>query len=220
MSGKRQVQAIVWDIDGTLLDTAEGLVAAYQYTIRELHLRKASAEELATYIGPTPKSVFMQHFGLDATKAQEASDIFRERYKKHDLFKARAYPCIVEVLKEFQKREIKQAIATNKRQDYAEEICRYFRLDSYCSPICGTDNLSKTTKAESITKCLTALQEDSSQAIMIGDTEGDGHAADGARVRFLGVNYGYGFRDVSGYANSPQEILDMIEGENIDMTRK
>lgn len=214
MSGNTQIRAIIWDIDGTLLDTAEGLVAAYQYTIDKLHLLDASAEELTTYIGPTPRSVFMRYFGLGENAAQEASDIFRDRYKNHDLLKAHVYPDIIEVIKRFRTRGFKQAIATNKRQDYAEDICRHFEIDNYCFPICGTDNLSSISKAESITKCLSELYVEPSQAIMIGDAEGDKRAAEQAGTYFLGVNYGYGFRNVRGYANSAKEILDRIGGGN------
>ena len=202
-----KIKAVIWDVDGTLLNTQEGLTAAYRYTIEQCHLPTKTDEELSSFIGPTPQTIFMTHFGLNEEDAQHAANIFRERYKSHDLFKAFLYPGVEEVLSSLDEAGIQQAIATNKRQDYATEICELFGLDDYCAPIIGADNENKLTKADIIKKCLEELEiSDPSSVVMIGDTEGDKQAAQAASVQFLGVNYGFGFRNIPGYANSPEEI--------------
>ena len=202
-----KIKAVIWDVDGTLLNTQEGLTAAYLYAIEQCHLPSKTDEELKSYIGPTPQTIFSTHFGLNEDEAQHAADIFRERYKSHDLFKASLYPGVEEVLSSLDKAGIQQAIATNKRQDYATAICEHFGLADYCDPIIGTDNENKLTKADLIRKCLEELEiSDPSSVVMIGDTEGDKQAAQAASVQFLGVNYGFGFRNIPGYANSPEEI--------------
>lgn len=206
------VKAVIWDADGTLLDTQKGLTAAYRYTIEQCRLPFKTDEALRSYIGPTPQTIFMTHFGLNEEEAQRAAEIFRERYKSHDLFKASLYPGVEEVLSSLDKAGIQQAIATNKRQDYATEICEHFGLDEYCSPIVGADNENKLTKADLIKKCLEVLEiSEPSSVVMIGDTEGDKQAAQAAGLQFLGVNYGFGFRNIPGYANSPEEICGIIE---------
>ncbi len=207
-----RVKAVIWDVDGTLLDTQKGLTAAYRYAVEQCHLPSKTDEELRSYIGPTPQTIFMTHFGLNEEDAQHAADIFRERYKSHDLFKAFLYPGVEDVLSSLDKAGIQQAIATNKRQDYATEICEHFGLDTYCSPIIGADNENKLTKADLIKKCLKELEIiDPSSVVMIGDTEGDKQTAKAAGVQFLGVNYGFGFRNIPGYASSPEEILRNLE---------
>ena len=208
-----KIKAVIWDVDGTLLNTQEGLTAAYRYTIEQCHLPSKTDEELSSYIGPTPQTIFMNHFGLNEENAQRAAEIFRERYRSHDLFKALLYPGVEDVLSSLDEAGIQQAIATNKRQDYATEICELFGLDDYCAPIIGADNENKLTKADIIKKCLEVLKiSDPSSVVMIGDTEGDKQAAQAAGVQFLGVNYGFGFNNVLHYANSPEEILAKIEG--------
>lgn len=203
-----KIKTVLWDVDGTLLNTREGLTAAYRYTIEQCHL----PEELSSFIGSTPQTIFMTHFGLNEEDAQHAADIFRERYKSHDLFKASLYPGVEEVLSSLDKAGIQQAIATNKRQDYATEICELFGLDDYCAPIIGADNGDKLTKADLIKKCLEVLEiSDPSSVVMIGDTKGDKQATQAAGVLFLGVNYGFSFRNMLGYANSPEEILTLIK---------
>ena len=204
-------KTIVWDIDGTLLNTLEGLVAAYQYTIEQLNLPEKSYEEIATFIGPTPQTIFVSKFGLSEIEAQKAADVFRDRYKNVDLLKAEPYPNLLSVLEKLSGVGYRQAVATNKRQDYAVDICKHFGIDKYCQPIYGADNFNKLSKAELIKNCLKDLEVADNQAVMIGDTLGDKTAAEQAGVGFIGVNYGFGFKNVEGYANSPSEILDLLK---------
>ena len=204
-------RALVWDIDGTSLNTLKGLVAAYQYTIEQLNLPEKSYEEIATFIGPTPQTIFVSKFGLSEIEAQKVADVFRDRYKNVDLLKAEPYSNLLSVLESFSKMGYKQAVATNKRQDYAVDICKHFGIDKYCQPIYGADNFNKLSKAELIKNCLKDLEVADNQAVMIGDTIGDKVAAEQAGVGFIGVNYGFGFNNVDGYANSPSEILDLLK---------
>ena len=95
-------------------------------------------------------NIFMKHFAMTPDKAQEASDIFRDRYKNYDLLKAYLYDNILEVLQYIQSKGIKQAIATNKRQDYAIDICKHFGIDKFCKPILGPNNITSKTKADLI----------------------------------------------------------------------
>lgn len=200
--------AVIWDIDGTLLHTAEGLCAAYRHCIETLRLPMRSDAALASYIGPVPQEVFRREFGLGAEDAQSAADMFRAWYKENGLRLAYPYPGIPNVLRQVQGLGLRQAVATNKRQDYALEICRIFGISAYCSPILGPDNVSSKTKADLICECLAALQVE--RAIMIGDTPGDAAAAAKAGVAFLGVNYGFGFHGVAGYVDRPEDILKFL----------
>ena len=205
----KRYDTIVWDVDGTLLNTAEGLIAAWQYSIETLGLPSRSKEELARFIGPVPQEIFQREFAMDAVQAQRATDIFRNWYKEHGLVMAHLYDGIPEVLHSLKEAGYKQAIATNKRQDYAKKICEIFGIDAYCSPILGPDNVTVKSKSGLILDCLSDLR--SNRAIMIGDTEGDKKAADEVHVDFLGVNYGFGFHSISGYANTPREILKLLK---------
>lgn len=207
-----KIKTVLWDVDGTLLNTQEGLTAAYRYTIEQCQLPFKTDKQISSFIGPTSQTVFMTHFDLNKEAAQYVAEIFRERYKSHDLFKAFLYNGIKDILEHLQKEGIQQAIATYKRQDYATEICEHFGLDDYCSPIVGADSENKLTKADLINKCLETLEiSDPTSVVMIGDTEGDKQASQIAGVHFLGVNYGYGFRNVPDYADSVKEIFRKLE---------
>lgn len=202
---------VLWDIDGTLLNTLDSLVSSYRYTIDKLALEERSDEEIASYIGPTPQTIFQTHFNMDKISAQKASDIFRENYKNKNLYNAKVYNGIYEVLETLKRSNINQAVATNKRQDYAIEICRYFKIDQYCNPIIGSDNQNTLTKKDIVKQCLEYLQvEASHRVVLIGDTNGDKTAAEQVGIDFIGVNYGFGFKNIDNYADSPSDILKFL----------
>ena len=145
----------------------------------------------------------------DDASTDGTADIIRERYKTRDLLKAKVYDGVYDVMDTLQKRGVKQAIATMKRQDYATEICEHFGFDKYCFPIVGADNENKLTKADLIRKCLQTLNvSDLSSAVMIGDTNGDKTAAETVGIHFIGVNYGFGFKD--GKLNQIAEIVKLF----------
>ena len=200
---------VIWDIDGTLLNTEEGLVKAYQYTIDKLNLVNKSVDEIKSFIGPVPQNVFINKFAMSPDAAQEAANIFRYRYKEFDLLKAFLYEGILNVLKKINMLGIKQAIATNKRQDYATDICKHFGIDKFCDPILGPDNVNSKTKADLILDCILKIK--SQRAVMIGDTNTDKQFAEIAGIDFIGVNYGFGFSNVKNYANTPEDILKKLE---------
>lgn len=211
-----KIEALIWDIDGTLLNTLPGLVCAYKYSIERLSLAPKSDSEIASFIGPTPQTIFKEHFGLQEPEAQAAADIFRSRYKEADLYKASVYEGIIPLLQKLKAMGLPQAVATNKRQDYAIDILQHFGLAPYLDPIYGIDNLSSLTKADLIKKCLAALKlKKPSSAVMVGDTEGDLKAAEEAGVSFIGVNYGFGFQNEEGYADTPLTLLELLVCPNL-----
>ena len=203
---------IIWDIDGTLLDTHEGVSSALSFTLEHYGISKSKTEILEMVHTPKIKDAFVQIAGLDEENAKEATDIFRKQYVEQDLFKAIPYQGIIDVLRYCDKKSIKQAIATNKRQDCANNICRHFNIDNYCNPICGGDRYNSLSKADLIKQCMNAHNiNDCKNAIMVGDTTSDKTAAKQVGIDFIGVNYGFGFKNIAGYANSPADILDLLK---------
>lgn len=204
---------VIWDIDGTLLDTHEGVSNALRYALKQFKIEKSSQDILAMVHTPKIKEAFIKIAGMDEEIAKEATDIFRNYYVSETLLQAVPYQGIVDVINTCAKKGIKQAIATNKRQDCATKICHHFGIDKFCNPINGGDRYNTLSKADLIRKGLDFHQiSDLSSAVMIGDTDGDKNAAQEAGIDFIGVNYGFGFHDISGYADSALDILNKLEG--------
>lgn len=92
-------KGIIFDLDGTLLDTSEGVLASIRHTIKTMNYRELPLETLLTFIGPPVKRSLMNHYGLTDQEADEATEVFRQQYKNKDLLKAKPYDGILELLK-------------------------------------------------------------------------------------------------------------------------
>lgn len=215
---------VIFDLDGTLLDTTEGITNAVQYTIAECGLSMLSDEILKTFIGPPIQDSFRRAYGIkDTDRLQELATVFRSRYKDYELYKAKPYEGIYEVCEALAGDGILLTVATYKREDYAIDIIKHFGFDRYMTAVYGADHENKLKKADIINKCLNLPdgpqnQQDRGKAVMVGDTVNDSLGAQQADIDFIGVTYGFGFRDKSelllprcvGCAGSPQELSDLI----------
>ena len=200
---------IIWDIDGVLLRTDKGVIDAVNYILiahnHPVLTSKQTEKLLATSrIQDALRDIFNTSDDDALVLANEYRAIYQERF----LYEAELYPHILDILKSFYEMGCMQAITTNKHRKYAPLICHHFGLDQYCNPIIGHDGQNQTTKSQLLYQCLEIIG--SRDAVMIGDTVGDKEAAAAMKIDFIGVNYGYGFHDVPGYANSPKEILSLL----------
>lgn len=206
---------VIWDVDGTLLNTSEGVVSAVNDTLKEVKLPTLTPLQETILMG-TPKiqDAFINLCKCTSEHALILANKYREIYKNKFLLKANTYSGVQDILSMLARQSIVQAIVTNKREDYAIKICQYFNFQAYCSPILGSDGTPQSEKSQKILKCLNLLKiSNKKQVVMIGDTIGDKTAAEQVGIDFIGVNYGFGFKNIKGYANSPSEILDLLKDE-------
>lgn len=215
----KKYDAAIFDVDGTLLDTTEGILAAVQYTIKQQNLPELSYETLLTFIGPPIQDSFRKAYGLSDEAVQKLATIFRNRYKEKELFKASPYEGIYDVLYSLKEKGVRLGIATYKRQDYAEEILKHFYFDRYCDIIYGADHENKLKKNDIILRCIEAMAvKDKKRIVMIGDSSHDAIGASQIGIDFIGVTFGFDFRseqDVNQYpavgcAQNPKELLKYI----------
>lgn len=211
---------VVFDVDGTLLDTREGVVASVQYTIQKYNLKRLTEEELETFIGPPIQNSFKKFYKLKQEEIQQLASTFREHYKAEDLLKARPYKGIYEMMDILRRKNIKIAVATYKRQDYAIKILEHFGFNKYSNILYGSDIEGKLTKKDIIQKCMDDFKvTDYSRAVMVGDSDNDAIGAYSLGMDFIGVTYGFGFKtkvSVDKFANigtacSPMEIIKFLE---------
>ena len=212
-------KAVIFDVDGTLLDTSEGVLASVKYTIKKFGFRELSDEKLRTFIGPPIQRSFAQHYNLEGDIIQDIATVFRNRYKDYDLLKAVPYDGIFELMDSLGKAGIKVAVATYKRQDYAEKIMREFGFYEYTDIVCGADHENKLSKKDIICNALKLCGIDNyKDAVMVGDSDNDAIGASQIGADFVGVTYGFGFKtkqdvmefDNIGAADTTDEVLDII----------
>lgn len=214
-----QYDLVIFDVDGTMLDTTEGVLASVKYTIDKFGYDMLSEEQLKSFIGPPVQESFARHYGLSGDILQELATAFRDRYKDIDLLKAVAYNGIYEAFDALRENSIKTAVATYKREDYAITLLKKFSFDRYTDIIFGGDHENKLKKSDIIEKCIaTSKVTDKRRVVMIGDTLNDAVGAEKIGVDFIAVTYGFGFKSEAdlnntsyvGCADTPMGVLDFI----------
>ena len=216
---KQKYKLAIFDIDGTLLDTSEGLLASTIYMINQLGFSMPEEEVLLSFVGPRIQDSVQRVFGLHGEQLKKATDIFRNHYKEKDVLRARPYEGIYDVLSALKKHGIHITAATNKRQDFTDELMERYKFSQYIEGVYGTDMMSKLRKTDLIHKCLDRFPECCiKEAVMIGDSDYDAQAAYEVGIDFVGVTYGFGFSaagDVAdwpyvGICHSPRELIKIL----------
>lgn len=187
-------RAVAFDLDGTLLNTQQGIINAVRAAVAELGFEMPSDEVLNTFIGPPMVRSMGETFGLERAEADNATAVFRRYYSNVYLMQAKPYEGLFELLELLKKAGVKIGVATYKRTDYGQKILRGFGVADYCSAICGDNDASTKTKAEIVKDCIEELGESPENTLYIGDTRGDFTGAVDAGADFAAVTYGFGFR--------------------------
>ena len=212
------IRSVIFDLDGTLLDTGEGILESVRFAGREAGFEELPPQTLLRFIGPPVQQSFMTYCNCSKEEAQAAAEIFRNYYKDRALLKATPYEGIYETCEVLKERGVRMAVATYKREDYALTLLRHFHFDRYCRPMHGADNLNVLKKEDIVRLCMDEMGAVAESSVLVGDTAHDATGAEKAGIPFLAVTYGFGFQteeDAAGYAHigvadSPLKILDYI----------
>ncbi|MDF2986005.1 MAG: haloacid dehalogenase superfamily [Eubacterium sp.] len=212
-------ETVLFDLDGTLLDTSEGIVKGVEHTLKLMGLPLLSSEQCKTFIGPPVLNSFIRECSMSEAAARSAVEIYRKRYKEKGLYQSKKYKNIKQLLVNLKKNNCKISIATLKREDFAKTIMNHFGLFSYFDSIRGIDQNDSLTKKDIIVSCLEDLKQiDYSKAVFIGDSEYDAEGAREAGIDFIPVTYGFGFKnevEADRYSNvfiakNPKSLSDYL----------
>lgn len=212
----KRFKAVLFDLDGTLLDTSEGIISTLRQTVEHLHFRELTDAELRGFIGPPLPTHISEVFGFDEEGTVDAVRYFRKIYSGGEVYRARVYDGIPEVIDELKKKGIKVAAATYKKEDIA--ISLLHRKGLTFDVIHGADTEGRLTKADIIRMTIDELGVTPQETVMVGDSENDAVGAAAAGTAFIGVTYGFGFEsddDVTapgtiGVAHTAAEIVSML----------
>ena len=189
-----KIKNVIFDLDGTLLDTGRGIIESVEHTIGVMGLSKLSGEELRSCVGPPLKRSFMNTCGCTEETANEAVRTFRAYYQEGAVLHAEHYPGITELCSELKNRGIKLGVATNKPNRFAVALIENFGLEPYFSCVKGADEAGKLSKTDLIRSCMQEIGATESDTVLIGDTDNDAAGAEQAGIGFIAVTFGFGFR--------------------------
>ncbi|WP_347224152.1 HAD hydrolase-like protein [Bacteroides congonensis] len=190
-------ELIIFDLDGTLLNTSEGIYNSVRYTEKELNLRPIGNSELSKFVGPPPKEMYKKMYGLSEKQSQDAVKKHRKYGITRALYEASIYDGVEETLKYIKNKQKKLAVATLKSQIIAEKILAINKLEKYFDIIIGMDLDETYTKSQIIKLAMT--KTNCKTSIMIGDSMFDQIGAAEAGVDFIGATYGFGLNMQNQY---------------------
>jgi len=208
------IENIFFDLDGTLTDSAEGIVGTVKFMLSELGL-PIPEEDLRWVVGPPFEESVAKLIGSsDTEKVKEAVGIYREKFVKEGLYQNKPYSGVEEVLKQLSK-DFTLFVATSKPTPQAKTILKHFGLDHYFKEIYGSGEHGERPEKSLILK--SALEEHQLKAgtcLMIGDRKHDVEGATANGIEAISVTYGYGsyleFKESRAVVNSPSEIVQKI----------
>lgn len=216
----RRFEYVIFDLDGTLLDTREGIINAAVYIMKKYGMPIPTRNVLEGIIGPPIQESFRNLFDLSSEEAVEMANAFRKVYISEDyLLKAVPYEGIFDLFDSLKKSGVKTGVATYKREDLAKQLIYKKGFEKYTEYIYGSDYKGKLKKSDIILKCLDNIGcKDYSRAVYIGDGKSDGVAAITAGIAFLAVTYGFGFKTIEdtfefdpiGVADSCPRIRELL----------
>ena len=182
--------AVIFDLDGTLTRSEEGIFSSARHAFEEMGLQAPSEDMLKRFIGPPFLYSLEKIVGLPHEVAVRVQRCYRERYDSTGLFENELYIGIPALLRALKKRGIRLAIATGKPQKPAEAILKHFGLSRYFDAIIGTSGAGTEEKKDLIADALRGVQ--AKKPVMVGDREYDILGARAANIDSIGVGYGYG----------------------------
>lgn len=184
-------ETILFDFDGTVYDTVEGITKSVQYALR-LNGMDGELEELRCFAGPPLLEMFMEKYGVDEQTAARLTADFRTRYNPIGVFESRVFPGVKELLLELRAAGKKIGLATSKPQRLAEQLLRREKMEDLFDLICGAgDNGSGNAKWQVVQRAMEGLAADPAATILVGDTKYDVAGAHRCGIPCVGVSYGY-----------------------------
>lgn len=185
---------ILFDLDGTLVESAPGIIASAHHALEEMGLDTACAD--LRFIGPPLIESFQHLCSLDPQTAAKTLKLYREYYSSEGMFQANLYGGVTDLLNRLDNSGRKLYLATSKVQDYAVQVLEHFGIARHFTFIGGADfDETRNSKAKVIAHVFqnTGL-EPGDGVIMVGDRKHDVIGAHHFSIPCAGVLYGYGSR--------------------------
>ena len=186
---------ILFDLDGTLTDSGEGITKSVVYALEKFGIEE-KPENVKHFVGPPLKENFMLTYNFTEEEATKAVEVFRERYAPIGIFENRPYNGIKDLLKELKEAGFILLVATSKPHIHAETVLEKFELYQYFDYVQGSElhgNESKTGIMKLVLE--NAGVENLKEAIMVGDTIFDIEGARNVGIDVIAVEYGYGKKE-------------------------
>lgn len=196
MNARFDPQAVLFDLDGTLLDTIADLADAANLTLAEMGRAPRSQDEIHSFVGKgiahLVRRCMTENTHAEEAEIERAVEVFRRHYERVNGSNTRIYAGVVETLDALRGRGIRMAVVTNKAEAFTLPLLDRMGIANYFTAVVSGDTLPvKKPDPAVIHLACTHLDVAPERALMIGDSANDALAAQAAGVPVLLVTYGY-----------------------------
>ncbi len=187
---KRRYGCVIFDLDGTLLDTSAGILRSVQYALRGMGLPDDDMARIRRFIGPPLHAAFREYYGMDDAAASEAVRLYRERYEKIGVLEYEPYPGMGELMRDLRGAGVRLAVATGKPERFSRLLLEREGMYPLLEMLLCPDPSEKVdNKPEMVRKVVEALGRDS---LMVGDRCFDMRGARANGIDGAGALQGFG----------------------------
>jgi phosphoglycolate phosphatase len=196
---------ILFDLDGTMIDTAPDLIHAANHVLKANGLGRVATRIIQPAVGYGARAMIhaaMEFLGREPSDSEltRMTEQFIAYYAENILVDSREFPGLTEALEILKAEGALLAVCTNKREGLAKALLKGLGIDHYFQAIAGRDTFPKCKPDPAhVLETIRMAGGNAARAVMIGDSSADSLAAQGAGVPFIGVSFGYG--------ESPIELL-------------
>lgn len=185
---------VLFDLDGTLIDSAEGITKCTQYALKRYGIDEPNLDKLRIFIGPPLKDTFMKYYGFTAEQGWEATLVYRERYDIKGKFECKLYPKVEECIRGLKNKGYLIGLASSKPEQACREILDYFKIGLLFDDIVGSSlDGTISNKEEVLNEVMRRWSNIPKQEmLLVGDTIYDINGANQVGMDSVAVSFGFG----------------------------
>lgn len=214
------IRSILFDLDGTLLDTLDDLANSVNYALRTHHLPERSHTEIRSFLGNGIRNLMLDAVGrgMSDEAFEPVFQTFRTYYVEHCLDKSKPFAGIIDLLKALQQRGITMAVVSNKLHPAVVELNERFFKEYITSAVGESATVRCKPNPDAVLAALSELGCSKDEAVYVGDSEVDLQTAQNAGMQCMLVLWGFRDEDflrslpgASLFAQCPADILSWLD---------
>ena len=209
------MKTILFDLDGTLTDSGEGIINCASLALERLGLPVPDRNTMGVFVGPPLRDSFLR-FGVKPEDVETAIEIYRSRYVPIGMFENTPYDGIRELLEALRDAGHRLILATAKPESMAVAIVEKFDLAKYFDLLCGASMDSSRDSKDKVIGYVLEKMGVHEEIVMVGDTAYDVTGATAYGIPTIGVSWGYGtVADMQAagaiaIAYTPEQLLELL----------
>lgn len=183
---------VIFDLDGTLFDSFEGVGASIVYAYEQLGVAVPDEPTLRTFLGPSLYDSFGRVSGFDDATRRRAIELYRAVYNTENYKRTKFYPGMRELVETLKAAGIRVCVATSKPANIVGVLFRHMGIDNLFDAVFAADPSETGSDKQTLVQRAAAL---ASPAVMVGDRKFDMQAAAAVGIDAIGVTFGFGSRE-------------------------